>query len=136
MPKYNGPAADGAAVEAGDWVCGDAPPDITSAAPPQAVTAARPQTAVVVCRILRSAPPSLWAAAAGREARCLSCPAHLSQIPPAVAVIEAPAAGIGLVAGICASRIARDDRDLIAAAYAALQALAPSLRPLGPGGSA
>ena len=38
--------------------------------------------------------------------------------------------------GICASCVAHDDRCLIAAAYAALQPLAPSLRPLGPGGSA
>jgi len=136
VPRRDGPAADGAAARAGDRASDDAQLDTIFAPLRQAAAAPRPRTTIVICRISRSAPQRVWAVAAGREARCVSCPAHLSQIPPAVAVVEAPAAGIGLVAGICASRIARDDRDLIAAAYAALQALAPSLRPLGPGGSA
>ena len=136
MVNRLGPGALAGAAGAGDRASGDAQLDTIFAPLRQAAAAPRPRTTIVICRISRSAPQRLWAADDGREARCVSCPAHLSQIPPAVAVVEAPEAGIGLVAGICASRIARDDRDLIAAAYAALQALAPSLRPLGPGGSA
>jgi hypothetical protein len=66
----------------------------------------------------------------------VACSAKLARVPLAIAAIEVPAAGICLVTGICARCAARHDRDLIAAAYVALRALFPSLRPLAPGGSA
>jgi hypothetical protein len=65
----------------------------------------------------------------------VSCSAELTRVPPAITVIEAQAARISLIGGICTRCATRHDRDLIAAAYATLRALAPSLRPLAPGGS-
>jgi hypothetical protein len=129
-PQRNGPGAAGTAPSAGDPQL-----DTRLATVRQAATGGPcPRAVVVICRIVRPAPQNIWTAAAGPGARCVACPAELARVPPAVAVVEAPAAGICLVAGICTRCAARRDRDLIPAAYAALCALAPSLRPLGPGG--
>jgi hypothetical protein len=94
-------------------------------------TGHRPRTAVAICRILRSAPQNFRAASVGPGARCVACCAELARVPPAVAVVEFSAGGICMAAGICACCTGRHDRDLIAAAYAELRALAPSLLPLG-----
>ena len=97
------------------------------------MTSRRPKTVVVICRIVWPAPP--WAATSGTGKRCVACSAELARVTPAAAVLEVPVAKISLAAGICTRCAARHDRDLIAAAYATLRALAPSLR-VGPGGSA
>jgi hypothetical protein len=135
MGKRYGPAAGGAAAGAGDRASGDAQLDTIPAMARQAATTTRPGIAVVTCRIVRFAPHSFWAAV-GPGARCIACSSQLAQLPPVVAVVEAPSAGIFLVAGICTRCAAVPDRDLIVAAYAALRAVAPSLQPLGPGGTA
>jgi hypothetical protein len=136
MPlKRNGPAADGAAARAGDRASGDTQLDNIFAGVRQAATAPRPRIAIVNCQIVRFARKCLYAAVARSGARCVACSAELARTPPAVAVIEAQAAGISLAAGICPCCAARDDRDLMPAIYAALRVLAPSLRPLGPEGS-
>jgi hypothetical protein len=71
----------------------------------------------------------------GGNAPCLVCGAQGSP-PTAIAVVEVAARNRCLTASLCASCAQRPDRELIAAAYANLRVLLPSLRPLGPGGSA
>ena len=137
MPIYNGPAADGAAVRAGDRASSNAQLDTILPAVRQGATGRpRPRTVVATCRIVRPAPQSIWAAAADPGKQCVSCSANIPRVTPGVAIIEVRTAGISLVAGICTQCAARHDRDLIAATFAALRPLMPSLRPIGPGGSA
>jgi hypothetical protein len=121
----HGPGA-WAGAEAGERISGDPQLDTSLTVVRQAAaTGPRRQTVIVICRIVRPAPQSMWAAAAGLGAQCVACPAELVRVPPAVAIVEAPAARIRLLAGICARCAARHDRDLIAAAYATLRALTP-----------
>ena len=135
MQTGYGPGALAGATRTDDQVKGNRQLDTSLTAVRQAAATPRRRTAVATCRIVRSAPQNIWAAAAGQGEQCVSCSAKLAGVPAAVAVIEVPDAGICLVTGICARCSGRHDRDLIAAAYTALRALAPSLRPIGPGES-
>jgi hypothetical protein len=136
MPARSGPGRAGDAVRADDRISGEPELDSSLTAVRQAAAGPRRRTAVATCRIVRSAPQNIWATAAGQGARCVACSTKLARVPLAVAVIEVPDARICLVTGICARCSGQHDRDLIAAAYTALRALLPSLRPIAPGGSA
>ena len=97
--------------------------------------APRPELGVAVCRIVRK--PSRGDASDGARTLCVACGSILPASAPAVAIVDVPAADRDLIAGICAvCAAARDDRELIAAVFAALQREAPSLRVVAPGGRA
>jgi hypothetical protein len=110
MERYDSLAADGAAARADDRANGDAWLGTIFAGMLQAAASSRPRTGIVACRILRSAPQCHRTAAAGPPARCVACSTECSQVPPAIAIVEAQASGARLGAGICGDCAARPDR--------------------------